>query len=171
MKASRPTPNQLKLRTAHLDPLEPKGLLSLDRTQIIGVLAALEEGRLENGSIFLKPFVCDPRQPPHQHFKEANMVTQDQVYDALRKCFDPEIPGNIVDLGLVYDVQVHDESVDVVMTLTARGCPAHTFISEDVRTRVASLPGVKSARVEVVWEPPWNPSRMSDAAKKRLGIL
>ncbi len=99
------------------------------------------------------------------------MITQDQVYEVLRNCYDPEIPVNIVDLGLVYDVHVLDDNVNVVMTLTARGCPAHAFISEDVRARVASLPGVKSAAVRVVWDPPWDPSRISEAARKRLGIL
>lgn len=99
------------------------------------------------------------------------MVTQEQVYEALQNCYDPEIPVNIVDLGLVYDVQVEDDSVNVVMTLTAQGCPAHSFISEEVRARVSSIPGVKSAHVQVVWEPPWDPSRMSETAKKQLGFM
>jgi metal-sulfur cluster biosynthetic enzyme len=99
------------------------------------------------------------------------MVTQEQVYEVLRDCYDPELPVNIVDLGLVYDVAVQDDNVKVVMTLTARGCPAHTFISESVRVRVAAIPGVKSADVQVVWDPPWDISRMSDAAKKRLGMM
>jgi len=99
------------------------------------------------------------------------MVTQEQVYEVLRDCYDPELPVNIVDLGLVYDVAVQDDNVKVVMTLTARGCPAHTFISESVRVRVARIPGVKSADVQVVWDPPWDISRMSEAAKKRLGMM
>jgi metal-sulfur cluster biosynthetic enzyme len=99
------------------------------------------------------------------------MVTQEQVYEVLRDCYDPELPVNIVDLGLVYDVAVQDDNVKVVMTLTARGCPAHTFISESVRVRVAKIPGVKSADVQVVWDPPWDISRMSEAAKKRLGMM
>jgi metal-sulfur cluster biosynthetic enzyme len=99
------------------------------------------------------------------------MVTQEQVYEVLRDCYDPELPVNIVDLGLVYDVAVQDDNVKVVMTLTARGCPAHTFISESVRVRVAKIPGVKSADVQVVWDPPWDITRMSDAAKKRLGMM
>jgi len=98
------------------------------------------------------------------------MVTQEQVFEVLRDCYDPELPVNIVDLGLVYDVAVHDDDVNVVMTLTGRGCPAHTFISESVRMRVAKIPGVKSAHVEVVWDPPWDISRMSETAKKRLGM-
>jgi metal-sulfur cluster biosynthetic enzyme len=99
------------------------------------------------------------------------MVTQEEVYEVLRDCYDPELPVNIVDLGLVYDVAVQDDNVKVVMTLTARGCPAHTFISESVRMRVARIPGVKSADVQVVWDPPWDISRMSEVAKKRLGMM
>ncbi len=99
------------------------------------------------------------------------MVTSEQVYDALRECYDPEIPINIVDLGLVYDVAIDEGHVNVVMTLTARGCPAHTFISESVRTRVAQIEGVKSANVQVVWDPPWDISRVSDEGKKRLGLM
>jgi metal-sulfur cluster biosynthetic enzyme len=103
--------------------------------------------------------------------KESVMVTSEQVYEALRECYDPEIPINIVDLGLVYDVAIDDDHVNVVMTLTARGCPAHTFISESVRLRVAKIPGVKSANVQVVWDPPWDISRVSEAGKKRLGLM
>ena len=99
------------------------------------------------------------------------MVTREQVFDALRECYDPEIPINIVDLGLVYNVEIDDDHVNVVMTLTARGCPAHTFISESVRARVSQIPCVKSANVQVVWDPPWDISRMNDAARKRLGLV
>lgn len=99
------------------------------------------------------------------------MVTEQQVYDVLRTCYDPEIPVNLVDLGLIYDVAIDEDHVNVVMTLTARGCPAHTFISEEVRMRVAGIPGVKSANVQVVWDPPWDPSRLSEAAKKQLGLM
>jgi metal-sulfur cluster biosynthetic enzyme len=98
------------------------------------------------------------------------MVTKEQVFEVLRNCYDPEIPVNVVDLGLIYDVAIDEDHVNVVMTLTARGCPAHTFISEDVRRHVATIPGVKSANVQVVWDPPWDLSRMSEAAKKQLGI-
>jgi len=98
------------------------------------------------------------------------MVTSEQVYEVLRNCYDPEIPINLVDLGLIYDVKVDDDNVNVVMTLTARGCPAHSFISEQVRQEVAKIAGVKSAHVQVVWDPPWSISRLSDAAKKQLGL-
>jgi metal-sulfur cluster biosynthetic enzyme len=98
------------------------------------------------------------------------MVTNEQVYEVLRHCYDPEIPVNLVDLGLIYNVQVEDDRVNVVMTLTAKGCPAHRFISEQVRQRVAEIPGVKSASVQVVWDPPWDTSRLSEAARKQLGL-
>ena len=98
------------------------------------------------------------------------MVTNEQVYEALRNCYDPEIPVNLVDLGLIYDVKVDGDNVNVVMTLTARGCPAHSFISEQVREEVAKIAGVKSAIVQVVWDPPWNVGRMSEAARKKLGL-
>jgi metal-sulfur cluster biosynthetic enzyme len=99
------------------------------------------------------------------------MVTKEQVYEVLRNCYDPEIPINLVDLGLIYHVQVDDDNVNVVMTLTARGCPAHRFISEQVREQVAGIEGVKSANVQVVWNPPWDISRLSEAAKQQLGLL
>ncbi len=98
------------------------------------------------------------------------MITREQVLDILHDCYDPEIPINLVDMGLIYDVQIADDNVTVVMTLTARGCPAHSFIGEDVRAHLAKIPGIKSASVRVVWEPPWDPSRMTEAAKKRLGL-
>ncbi len=99
------------------------------------------------------------------------MVTREQVYEVLEKCYDPEIPINIVDLGLIYDVAVDEDHVNVKMTLTSPGCPAHVFISEEVRARLARIPGVASANVQVVWEPPWDPSRMSETAKKQLGLI
>ncbi|HWR37275.1 MAG TPA: metal-sulfur cluster assembly factor [Clostridia bacterium] len=106
------------------------------------------------------------------------MVTNEEVMTALKDCYDPEIPVNLVDLGLIYDVRLKPtalpgsdgQDVEVDMTLTAPGCPAHTMISEQVRHRLLSLPGIKDANVNVVWSPPWTPERLSDAAKKQLGI-
>ena len=97
-------------------------------------------------------------------------VSRERVMDILYNCYDPEIPVNIVDLGLVYDVQVNDDVVHVKMTLTAQGCPAHTMITEGVKQQVESLEGVREANVEIVWDPPWDPSRMSSAARQKLGI-
>lgn len=98
------------------------------------------------------------------------MVTQDEVMNVLRNCYDPEIPINIVDLGLIYGVNVDGKTVNVEMTLTAPGCPMHSLIARDVKQKVEALADVEEANVRVVWEPPWTPDRMSEDAKKKLGF-
>jgi metal-sulfur cluster biosynthetic enzyme len=99
------------------------------------------------------------------------MVTKEQVYEALRDCYDPEIPVNVVDLGLVYDVEINDDKVAVKMTLTAPGCGMGTMIAADARRRILELEGVADAAVDLVWDPPWNPSMISEEAKQRLGMV
>lgn len=99
------------------------------------------------------------------------MVTKEQVYEALQECYDPEIPVNIVDLGLVYDVQINDDKVDVKMTLTAPGCGMGGMIASNAQALIMDLPGVTEAHVDVVWDPPWDPSRISEEAKQKLGIV
>jgi FeS assembly SUF system protein len=89
---------------------------------------------------------------------------------ALRECYDPEIPVNIMDLGLVYDVRITDSAVEIDMTLTAPGCPMSAMISEDVKSKLQEVEGVNSVVVKMVWDPPWTPERMSDDAKKSLGF-
>ncbi len=98
------------------------------------------------------------------------MVTHDEVMDILKQCYDPEIPINIVDLGLIYGVSIEGKTVNVDMTLTAPGCPMHSLIARDVKQKVESLPEVDEAVVKVVWDPPWSPDRMSEEAKKKLGF-
>ena len=98
-------------------------------------------------------------------------VRVDDVWDKLRNCYDPEIPLNIVDLGLIYKVEVENEGdVTVEMTLTAQGCPSHSEISRDVRMTLLSTPGVTTAKVNVVWDPPWTPERISQEGRQKLGI-
>jgi metal-sulfur cluster biosynthetic enzyme len=97
-------------------------------------------------------------------------VTEPQVYEALKECYDPEIPVNLVDLGLIYDVKIIDDWVGVKMTLTTPGCGMSGMISQNVRNRVLKLPGVRDADVRIVWDPPWSPARMSPEAKKKLGM-
>jgi len=98
--------------------------------------------------------------------------TPDQVIEALRECYDPEIPVNIYDLGLIYDVRVEPAGeVAVRMTLTAPSCPAAQELPQQVEARVAAVPGVTAATVEVVFDPPWDTSRMSEAAKLQLGMF
>ena len=99
------------------------------------------------------------------------MATKEEVYEALQSCYDPEIPVNIVDLGLVYDVEVSEDKVAVKMTLTAPGCGMGAMIASDAREKILALPGVKEASVDLVWDPPWDPSKMSEEAKQRLGVV
>ncbi len=97
------------------------------------------------------------------------MVDEKEVWETLKNCYDPEIPINIVDLGLVYDMKLDDDVVRIKMTLTAPGCPMSSFILDDVRQKVMAVDGVKDVFVDVVWDPPWNPSMMSQEAKTKLG--
>jgi metal-sulfur cluster biosynthetic enzyme len=98
----------------------------------------------------------------------AESPTVDGIMNALRNCYDPEIPVNIVDLGLIYGVAIVNDDVKVRMTLTTIGCPAHAYLMNQVQTEIEKIPGVKKAEVEIVWEPPWTPDKMSPEAKKRL---
>ena len=98
------------------------------------------------------------------------MPTQEEVYEVLRTCYDPEIPVNIVDLGLVYDVQVVDQKIDIKMTLTTRGCGMGQYITAEAEQKLMEMSDVEEAKVELVWEPPWEPSMMSVDAKKMLGM-
>ena len=98
------------------------------------------------------------------------MATKDQVYEALQSCYDPEIPVNIVDLGLIYDVDINEDKVNVKMTLTAPGCGMGTMIASEAQQKILQIPGVSEATVDLVWDPPWDPSRISDEAKGKLGI-
>jgi len=98
------------------------------------------------------------------------MATKDQVYEALQTCYDPEIPVNIVALGLIYDVDVNENKVTVKMTLTAPGCGMGPMIANEAQQKILELPGVSEASVDLVWDPPWDPSRISEEAKQKLGI-
>jgi FeS assembly SUF system protein len=94
------------------------------------------------------------------------------IVEALKTVFDPEIPVNIYELGLIYDIDVQEEGkVEVKMTLTAPGCPVAGSLPGEVQVKVEGVPGVTSADVELVWDPPWNPSMMSEAARLQLGMF
>ena len=98
-------------------------------------------------------------------------IIKAQVIEVLQTCFDPEIPVNIYELGLIYDVAVGETGfVDVKMTLTSPHCPAAQSLPPEVRNKVKSVPGVVDANVSVVWEPTWTPALMSEAAKLELGM-
>ena len=106
----------------------------------------------------------------------AGPVDEEAIWAQIRTCYDPEIPVNIVDLGLVYDCHVEPlpdggNRVEMKMTLTAPGCGMGPMIASDAETKIRSVPGVTDVRVEIVWDPPWNQAMMTDAARLELGLL
>ena len=95
-----------------------------------------------------------------------------EIIDALQTCYDPEIPVNIYELGLIYRIEISDTSdVQIKMTLTAPNCPVAAALPLEVESKIRSISGVKSAQVDVVWDPPWNPGKMSETAKLELGMM
>jgi metal-sulfur cluster biosynthetic enzyme len=98
-------------------------------------------------------------------------VTEEQVYAALKKCMDPEIPVNVVDLGLIYGVKVADgKDVDIKMTMTTRGCPLHDTLVSDVKRYVGKVNGVGNINVDIVWDPPWSLEKMNQDVREKLGF-
>ena len=108
----------------------------------------------------------DPRRTPEQ----KKIV--EKVIEAIRQVYDPEIPVNVYDLGLIYSIDINPENeIDVKMTLTAPGCPVAGSLPGEVERRIETVDEVKSARVELVWDPPWTKERMSEVAQLELGFL
>jgi FeS assembly SUF system protein len=100
------------------------------------------------------------------------LKTEEAIVKVLRTVYDPEIPVNIYDLGLIYNVDIDDDkNVTIEMTFTAPGCPAADFIIEDVRRKTEAVEGIKSARINLVFEPEWNKDMMTEEAKLELGLL
>lgn len=101
-----------------------------------------------------------------------NTIIEAQVVEALRTCFDPEIPVNIYELGLIYEVNADSEgAVSIKMTLTSPHCPAAQSLPAEVDAKAKAVSGVTDVKVEVVWDPPWDPSKMSEAARLQLGMM
>lgn len=98
------------------------------------------------------------------------MVSREEVIRAIKQVYDPEIPVNVYDLGLIYDVDIAESKVNVKMTLTSQACPSAQQLPEMVRTRIAALPEVKDVEVNVVWQPGWSPSLISPEGKKILKL-
>jgi FeS assembly SUF system protein len=114
-----------------------------------------------------------PTRPPLATPLSAGEIEslQQRIVEALYKCFDPEIPVNIYELGLIYEIAIAPTgAVEIKMTLTSPGCPVAGTLPGDVQRRVLAVEPVTSAKVDVVWEPMWTPARMSEAAKLQLGI-
>jgi probable FeS assembly SUF system protein SufT len=106
--------------------------------------------------------------------QDSGPFSEEKVWDAMRGCYDPEIPVNIVDLGLIYDLRIEDgdegKKISVKMTLTAQGCGMGPVIADDAKQRILALSDVESAEVDIVWDPPWNPRMISEEGKKVLGL-
>ena len=101
---------------------------------------------------------------------ETSTLTIEDVQEALRDVYDPEIPVNVLDLGLIYDIQVDEGQVYVQMTLTAPGCGMGPYIAQNAEWRIAEVEGVEDVEVEMVFDPPWNPDMITEDGKKLLGI-
>ena len=99
----------------------------------------------------------------------ADMSQEDLVYEVLKDCYDPEIPLNVVDLGLIYEVKAGMEEVDVKMSVTSPACPSGAAIAEDIKTKLSNA-GFPNPKVQIVFEPAWSPQRISEAGRKVLGI-
>lgn len=130
------------------------------------------EGK-DGDALGFAPAAAAPTAPASRAFSAP--VAEETVWEALRGCYDPEIPVDIVALGLIYDLSVSFEAgkgsrVGVKMTLTAPGCGMGPAIAADARSRVERLPGVRSAAVELVWDPPWSADMMNPEARRKLGI-
>lgn len=118
----------------------------------------------------------EPTAKPAPSEEGAAEVDEVMVWDQLKTCYDPEIPVNIVDLGLIYDCAIDRQEngkakVSVKMTLTAPGCGMGPTIAAEARMRIESIPGVEEANVELVWDPPWDQSMISEAGKMKLGLI
>ena len=126
--------------------------------------------KLERKKDYLEGFLA--QKPQTENPTAPGGELYENVLDALRGIFDPEIPVNIYDLGLIYGVDVSDEAdVMVTMTLTTPHCPVAESMPSEVELRCSAVPGVRDAEVNLVWDPPWGPAKMSDEARLELGML
>lgn len=147
-----------EIRTEQLDQAPPPP----PRARVSDAVETRPRDYLD-GFLAQKPAEIDPGEPGGQ--------TYDMVIEALKEIYDPEIPVNIYDLGLIYGVDVVSDHVVVSMTLTTPNCPVAESMPGEVEMRVGAVPGVGSAEVNLVWDPPWDPQKMSDEAKLELGML
>lgn len=98
-------------------------------------------------------------------------VTENRILEVLSNVYDPEIPIDIVNLGLIYGIEIDGGNVRISMTMTAPGCPASTQIAGESKLLVGEIPGVESVEIDLVWDPPWDPSKMSEEAQDSMGIF
>jgi FeS assembly SUF system protein len=138
-----------------------------------------DKSRVSLPTVDDSPRPAPPLEPPAKFVDPGVALTdsereriKEQAFAALRTCYDPELPVNIVNLGLIYRLDVQSNGVvEVDMTLTAPNCPAAGSLPLDVRAKLQAIPGVSAVQVHIVWDPPWSKERMSDEAKLELGLF
>ena len=141
----------------------------LDAAEIRGDMHESERATFERKKDYLEGFLT--QKPAELSGEEPGGALYEAVIDALKDIYDPEIPVNIYDLGLVYNVEIANAHAIVTMTLTTPNCPVAESMPGEIEMRVGAVPGVASAEVNLVWEPAWDPQKMSDEAKLELGML
>ena len=149
---------------------EVEGVAPPPKARVEDVRAGDIRGGFERKRDYLEGFLSQkPAEPPEA---EAGGDLYEAVIEALKDIYDPEIPVNIYDLGLIYDVEITpDHHARVKMTLTTPHCPVAESMPGEVELRVGAVPGIGDAEVELVWDPPWDPSKMTDEARLELGML
>ncbi len=99
-----------------------------------------------------------------------SLINKDKVISVLKQCFDPEIPIDLWNLGLIYDIKIDTHNIDIVMSLTTPGCTMGQFMADDIKLKLSAIPYVKEVNVDVVFDPPWEPEMMTDEGRKKLGF-
>ena len=157
-----------RIKVEEVDGVAPPRRAKVD--EAVDTPAETPAQKLERKRDYLEGFLA--AKPEGVAPGEPGGDVYEGVIAALRDIFDPEIPVNIYDLGLIYGVEVSDEGqVVVTMTLTTPHCPVAESMPSEVEMRVSAVPGVRDAEVNLVWDPPWDPQKMSDEAKLELGML
>jgi len=149
---------------------EVDGVTPPPRARVEDAPAESAAGKLGRKKDYLEGFLA--QKPAEASPGEPGGALYERVIDALKEIYDPEIPVNIYDLGLIYGVEVTaDGDVSITMTLTTPHCPVAESMPGEVELRASAVPGVRDAEVNLVWDPPWGPDRMSDEARLELGML
>ena len=157
-----------RIRVEEVDGVNPPRRAKVD--EAVEAPAETAAQKLERKRDYLEGFLAAKPEPVSAG--EPGGDVYESIVAALREIFDPEIPVNIYDLGLIYGVEVSDDGHAVVtMTLTTPHCPVAESMPSEVELRVCAVPGVREAEVNLVWDPPWDPQKMSDEAKLELGML
>ena len=161
-----------KINIEEVDSVEKPRRARVDLDEMAAAQNVSDESaseKLERKKDYLEGFLA--QKPAEPDPSAAGGDLQQAVIDALKEIYDPEIPVNIYDLGLIYNVEINNAQAIVTMTLTTPHCPVAESMPGEVEMRAASVPGVMDAEVNLVWDPPWTPANMTDEARLELGML